>query len=381
MKTTTLFKTRHLDRGETTRYRGVGRFLASRGMMLSLALLFALAGCNKTGEPFGLTSGFRMFNLAFYSTETDSQDYRVELWGKELTLFHYASTNVQSRDMFPYAETDGAIKVYYKDETAPQLSTTYNVLERGTTIELVKTPGEPVALYDPDKHAIISLALLLNNGYSATFNDQSLISGNNYFNKNDVKGHFMYYNEAGELAGNSDEITLSPDASLVLLQTSTTEFFVLNDNGNDDGPPVEPADNHHMGLRFLWMPSADFDYHGDVRMEILVEELPLIGSHVPSVEPYTIAVDTCPYFSLTRYVELQFHYTANTAGGLLTESRYTINVYNAESDELLVSYLLRRNVVLGGLSHVDTRKFKNKMQTWIVNDIYADIISTLSVPW
>jgi hypothetical protein len=356
-----------------------------------LLLLLLAVGCDKIGDPDnGLTSGYRVFSAAFHTTETNPQDYRVEMWGKDLKLIHY-SGSIISNVQFPYAETDGTLKVYYQKDTVPQLSTTYNVLERGTTIELVKTPGEPVALYDPDRHAIISLVMVLNDGYRAAFNGQELVTGNNYFRKDDftrrdVDGRIVYYNEAGELASVGDVIAMTPENPLLLLQTSDTDFLTLNGGDTGDDPPVEPADYYHMGIRFIWLPPADFPRQEDVRLEVSVEP------QSATQESYAVIVGTYPPNSLTRYVELTFYYTANGSGGINTETYYTLNVYNPDTDELLASYVLynretTNSGLLMGLPNINPtgnpRRFSNKMQTWLVpnNRGRPERVPSLIVPW
>jgi|AGTN01.1.fsa_nt_gi hypothetical protein len=283
-----------------------------RKNLFLIFLLIVLSGCDKQAELNEVVSGYMSLQSRIIY-QPNAVRYRVEFQGKDISTTYY------NRD-----ETEGELKVYPTDSDTPELTTQYNITERGTTIQLIKLPGKSIELYNESDYITFSATLALFENYKVFFNEQEIMPGMNYFKNNDLAGtlEFMKEGEADPLS-TIEDFTAKAGDNLILLQSSATDFIWLT--GGSDEEPAPEADNISK-VRFFYAPVGKLNVDA-IRLDFIAYDADFVSDIIMDYKSVVVKKG-----ELSPYVELDVSIHKDNFN---SRTAFAYSIYNAETGELL----------------------------------------------
>lgn len=305
-----------------------------------ILLLIVLSGCDKHAElNESVSAGYiRLTSKIIY--QPNEARYRVEFQGKDI------STTLYYPD-----ETEGELKVYLTDSDTPELTTQYNITERGTTIQLISLPGKSIELYNESDYITFSATLALFENYKVFFNEQEIMQGVNYFKNNALSGtlEFMKEGEANPVS-TIEDFTAKAGDDLILLQTSDTDFMQLSGGSNEE--PAPETDNISKA-RFFYSPVGKLNVDS-IRLDFIAYEVIYTTDIIWDYRSVVVKKgELSPYIELNVSLHKE-KYNLRTG--------FAYSIYNADTGELIEDAMNGNNMFdvppVPGDPHYDPHYYK-----------------------
>lgn len=283
-------------------------------LLFLVAGLLALFGCETESDDWkdvGYTS--LSIEMEFQADETKSY---TALYNDQEISMRLGNSNIILR-----SDTVGVLKIFNDNESTPEMEETIHI-SPGKPISLIQLSGQPVTLYEEEDFLKISATLALYEGYKAVFNDQEILDGENYIRKENTTGNLEFYKEDETAPVYSiEDITVEAGQSLIILQSSETEFVSLEGgNGEEEAPATENLSK----VNFFYTPS------GALNIDAVKMEMYSLDHDVNEVN--LVATVTIEKGKLSPYIELDLAQYQETYG---TQSIFAYSLYNAETNELI----------------------------------------------
>jgi hypothetical protein len=300
--------------------------------LLLLIWPFLFAACDNNGEEF---IDINYTKLGCSIVYPSNAAYSITFNGKGIDTTFYT-----------YDELTGLLQVFPNDEETPELDTMITA-EPGGSIQLIKLPGKNIELYQEGDFIKFSTTMALYSGYTAMYNGQHIVDGDNYIKKENASGNLEFYGEGETTPVYAIEnMTLEAGQNIIILQSSETEFVVLE--GGESGEEA-PATENLCKLNFFFTPSGALDIDR-LRVEIYSYDIWFMSGDLYHVGDVVIEKG-----KLSSYIELDlaqyqesFNLPAVFACGLYDDetNEEIYNVWNtgcvfeiaAQSDQFKTKY-------------------------------------------